>query len=182
MVFGAIVMAIVLVLSIAAAVILLSPPEDDDDNGKLGSTVTAEELCDDWSLFRGTFRSWDDGDKVTIRDKISDIDYISSNLQYGDVNWTIITFESTSITVDDFYNKDIPEGELWGMMIFDGDLTDEYDIGDSVEVEITITEYEVEGDTAEIPVWYVEIMEASKGNIDYTEINFPGSNRIKHTD
>lgn len=182
MVFGAIVVAVVLMLSIVAAVILLSPPEDDDDNGKLGSTVTAEELCDDWSTFRGTFRSWDDGDKVTIRDEISDIDYITSSQEYGDVSWTIITFESTSITVDDFYDEDIPEGELWGMMIFDGDLTDEYDIGDSVEVEILIADYEFEGDTAEIPVWYVEIMEAYQGNIDYTEINFPSSNRIKHID
>jgi hypothetical protein len=179
-VIGAIVIVIVLILSIATAAILLTP-EEDNDNSQKGSVVTAKEFCDDWSTFRGTFRSWDDGDEVIIRDRISDIDYITFKPEYGDVSWTILTFESTSLTVDDFYDGNIPAEELWGFIIFSGDLTKEYRVGDKVDVEIYIVDYDIDGDTTEIPDWYVGIMDGSKGLVDFTDIDFPSIYRISHT-
>jgi hypothetical protein len=181
--FGAIVIIVVLILAIAAAAILVFPTggDDDDDDDQKGSVVTAEEFCEDWSTISGTFRSWDDGDEVIIRDEIYDIDYVSSSTKWGDVSWTIITFESTGYYVDDFYDSDVPTDALFGMIIFSGDLTGEYRVGDKVDVEIIIVEYEIEGDTAEIPDWYVGIMEAYMGNIEYPEIDFPNIYRISHT-
>ena len=182
-VFIAIVIVVVLILSIAAAVILFIPEDDEDnDNDKLGSTVTAKEMCDDWSTLRGRFSSWDDGDKVIIRDRISDIEYITSGSEYGDVSWTILTFESTSLTVDDFYDNNIPIDELWGFMIFSGDLTKGYSVGDKVDVEIIIKDYEIDEEIGEVPDWCVGLMDANKGDLEFTEIDFPNISRISHAD
>jgi hypothetical protein len=164
-----------------AAVILSTTEEDDDDNSKKGSVVTAKEFCDDWSTYSGNFRSYDDGDEVVIRDEISDILYVSDSPQYGEVSWTIITFDSTSYYIDEFLNGDIPTEELWGMTIFSGDLTGDYRVGDMVDVEIVVVDYEIEGDLTEIPDWYVGIMDAYKGTIEYSEINFPSSYKISHS-
>ena len=180
--FVAIVVIVILLVTIAAAVLIYTPTDDDNGDDTLGSTVTAKEMCEDWSQYRGVFHSWDDGDKVTIRDEISDIDYVPGSSSYGKVNWTIITFDSTSMDVDNFYEADIPEDELWGMMIFKGDLTDEYGIGDEVEVEVIIVDYDYEGDVYEIPDWYVGIMDVYQDKIDFSEINFPGASRISHAD
>ncbi|UCE36476.1 MAG: hypothetical protein JSW00_13265 [Thermoplasmata archaeon] len=153
-----------------------------DDEVRPGAHVTAEQLFDDWDLEDGTFESLDDGDTITIRDTIYEMEYISGGgTQYGNVHWTIITFESTETALDDFYEGTIEPSDIFGLMIFGVDITDDFEVGDKVDVEITIVDYRIEGMTAELPEWYVGIMDAYQGEVEYEDIEFPNKSVISHT-
>jgi hypothetical protein len=184
---------IIIIVAIAAIFLVLTPGEKDSngengnnggDGGSVvypGADVTAKELWDDWDTFSGDFEGLDARDYITIQDRIKEIEHIEYIYSYN-VNWTIITFQSTDITLRAFYDGDVADKELWGMIIFKGDLSYDYSVGDLVNVEIYISDYEMSGQVAELPEWYIGIMDAYAGDIEYQDINFPGPNKISHAD
>ncbi|UCG69402.1 MAG: zinc ribbon domain-containing protein [Thermoplasmata archaeon] len=179
------IVTVVVILLIASFAYLLffKPEEDDKEIVRPGATITAKQLGEDWHPFSGTFGGLDDGDTIIIRDKIKEIEHVGIGSSiYGDVNWTLITFDSTGMTLEGFYSGDYPSTDLFGLMIFSGNLTSDYQPGDQVDVDLTIVDYTiVEDQIAELPEWYVDIMEAYQGNIAFEDIEFPDSSTISHT-
>jgi hypothetical protein len=184
-VIGVVLVVVILIVAALAYLFVLAPGEEEEEGFvKPGAAVTAQELSEDWNPQSGKFKGLNDGDTIIIRDEISEIEHIGfGESYYGDINWTLMTFESTGMTVDKFYSGDFSDpSDLFGIIIFDGDLTTDFEEGDKVDVELTIVDYDIEGRTAEIPEWYVGIMDASLGYIDFEDIDFQGSSTISHTE
>ena len=184
MIIAVVCVVAVVIIALLAYIFVLAPGGEEDGYIKPGSTVTAEELADDWNPVSGQFKGLDDGDTITIRDEISGIEHIGGGSSYyGNVNWTIITFESTGMTLSKFWTGAISEAsDIFGLIIFSGNLTSDFEVGDLVDVELTIVDYELGGQTAELPDWYVDMMDASMGYIDFEDIQFQDSSTISHAD
>lgn len=180
----AVVLVVVILIVATLAYLFVFMPSDEEEEGEVkpGAAVTAKELFDDWNLQTGRFKGLDDGDTIIIRDIINEIEHLGAGGSgYGDVNWTIITFESTGTTLEDFLSGYIDPVDILGIMIFSGNLTGDYQEGDKVDVQLKIVDYTIEGQTAELPEWYVDIMDAYAGTIDFEDIEFPDSSAISHT-
>ena len=181
------VVAVVVIIVILAALFLFVPREDGGEgNGgggdgvvSPGATVSTKQFWDEWNTYSGDFNGLSSGDSITIRDTIKEIEHIDTIYDY-DIDWTLVTFESTDVTLNSFYYGDISTKEMWGMMIFDGDLTYDYGVGDLVDVTVYITEVDMDGRMGEIPDWFYGIAEASAGDVEYHDIDFPGISRISH--
>jgi hypothetical protein len=187
-----VVAVVVIIVIITVSVLFLFPTDDSspDDVSVAkqseiapNTLVSAKQLSDDWNSRSGQFIGLDNRDIITIHDKINEIEYVQqTDLAYGDVNWTIITFQSTNtVSISNFYDDGFPLSERWGLIIFEGDLTGDYKKGDWVDVQLNIEETVAYGKKAEFPDWYVCFCEASEGKIDYDEVYGLDSSRIYHT-
>ncbi len=169
-----------MVIALLAYFFLYEPEKENEVQPD--AVLTAKELSEDWSLINGTFEGLNAGDTVVIRDSIKEIEHFGANTTaYGNVSLTIITFMSTEVTIEGFMEGEVPITDIFGFMMFSGNLTKDYQPGDKVDVELTIANYVIEEKTIELPEWYVDILEATQGIMEYEDIEYPDSSKILHT-
>jgi hypothetical protein len=151
------------------------------------TTVNAEELCENWNIMSGTFKSYDSGDEITIIDEINDIEHLSNHMTTGEpVDWTIITLKSVDLKVSEITQVMSNPQKIWGLIIFNGDITDDFKEGDKVEIKVKVITYEILGQTAEILEWYEDLMDAALSagsgseDISYNDLKMADPDNISH--
>jgi hypothetical protein len=150
------------------------------------TSITAEDLCDDWSVTTGTFDSYSEGDEVVIYDEINDIEYVPNHKITGEpVDWTFITLKSVDIKIEDVAMMVYNPSKLWGFFIFNGDLTDTFKKGDTVEIKVKFTNFLIGGHNSEILTWYKDLLNAGLNandfeNTTYGSLKMADGDNISH--
>lgn len=149
-------------------------------------TVDANELCEDWDTTSGKFDSYDAGDEITIVDVINDIRYVPEHMVTGEyVDWTFITLKSVDLKIGDIASLAIQPSNIWGFIVFNGDLTDDYKEGDRIEIKVKVINFELMGQTGEILDWYEDLMDAalqssgSSADVSYSDLELANENSIQ---
>ena len=136
--------------------------------------IDAKALCDDWEIVTGTFDSYDPGDEITIIDEINDIKFVPNHITTGEpVDWTMITLKSVDLNIDELSMMMYQPSKLWGFIIFKGDITQDYKIGDVVEIQVKVISIEFMGQTIEVLEWYSGLLDvAMEPNSDIESISY----------
>jgi hypothetical protein len=182
-VIGVVILAVIIILSAILYATVISSDSDSDDDAK---TMNMDDLENEFLFsedFALNFKTLSPGDTVKIRDEIV---YIADDTDwFTDEEVTYIWLKSAHKyeDVDDW--RDPYDGEYYDSdFTFQGDITDDYGKGDTVEITLHVIEIKVEGFTMEyfsemwdgdepcdLPENCIKLIKKSSGNDDDDDDN-----------
>ena len=134
--------------------------ENSKNSGSKTVDWDAQDMADDFDFsmkISGGKMSWtmdfkalEEGDKLILTDQISNISY------------TQFMFNSTQISFNvEEYKKMGVNSSMIGFL-FDGNLTDEYNIGENVQISVTIKDFEISNESSGSNIKFEGYLEGSE--------------------